>query len=59
MRMWRRLLQGRARHFVLLLPMGLVVGAVVGVGFHDVLFGLAVGAIFGLALALLLTLQTH
>ncbi|MEA3238979.1 MAG: hypothetical protein U9Q94_04260 [Candidatus Bipolaricaulota bacterium] len=57
--MWRNLLRGRARHFVLLLPMGLVVGAVVGVGFHDVLFGLAAGAIFGLALGLLLTLQTH
>lgn len=57
--MWRNLLHGRARHFATLLPMGLVVGAMVGVGFHDVLFGLAAGAIFGLALALLLTLQTH
>jgi len=57
--MWRNLFRGRARHFALLLPMGLAVGAVAGVGFHDVLFGLAAGAIFGLALGLLLTLQTH
>jgi len=57
--MWRNLLRGRTRHFALLLPIGLAVGAVVGVGFHDVLFGLAAGAIFGLALGLLLTLQTH
>ena len=57
--MWRNLLRGRTRHFAILLPMGIVVGAVVGVGFHDVLFGLAAGAIFGLALGLLLTLQTH
>jgi len=57
--MSRRLLHARAKHFALLLPMGLAVGAAVGVGFHDVLFGLAAGAIFGFALALLLTLQTH
>ncbi len=57
--MWRKVMHGRARHFALLLPMGLAVGAVVGVGFRDVLFGLAAGAIFGFALALLLTLQTH
>jgi len=57
--MWRKVMHGRVRHFALLLPMGLAVGAVVGVGFHDVLFGLAAGAIFGFALALLLTLQTH
>ncbi len=55
----RRLLTGKGKHFMLLLPMGLVIGALVGVGFHDVLFGLAVGAIFGFALALLFTLQTH
>ncbi|MCD6136562.1 hypothetical protein J7J63_07630 [Candidatus Bipolaricaulota bacterium] len=55
----RRLLRGKGKHFMLLLPMGLVIGALVGVGFHDVLFGLTVGAIFGLALALLFTLQTH
>lgn len=53
------MLRGRARHFVLLLPTGLVVGGLVGVGFHDVFFGLAAGVIFGLALGLLLTLQTH
>jgi len=57
--MSRRLLHARAKHFARLLPMGLAVGAAVGVGFHDVLFGLAAGAIFGFALALLLTLQTH
>lgn len=57
--MWRRLLRGKARHFVFLLPMGLVVGALVGIGFHDVLFGLAVGAVLGLAFTLLFTLQTH
>ena len=57
--MWRRLLRGKARHFVFLLPMGLAVGALVGIGFHDVLFGLAVGAVLGLAFTLLFTLQTH
>lgn len=55
----RKLLRGRAKHFVLLLPMGLVVGALVGVGFHDIIFGLVVGLGFGFALALLFTLQTH
>lgn len=57
--MWRKLLRGKARHFVFLLPMGLIVGVLVGVGFHDVLFGLATGAVLGLAFALLFTLQTH
>lgn len=43
----------------ILLPGGIIVGTLVGIGFHDVLFGLAAGAIIGLALALLFTLQTH
>ncbi len=55
--MWRRLLRGRARHFIFLLSMGLVVGTLVGAGFHDVLFGLTTGVVMGLALALLFTLQ--
>ncbi len=59
MRMWRKLLQGRARHFTILLAMGLIVGVLVGVGFQDVLFGLAAGVVIGLALALLFSLQTR
>jgi len=44
---------GRWRHLVLLLPLGVAFGTVVGVLFHDVLFGLGVGAGFGAVFGLL------
>lgn len=45
---------GRWRHLVVLVPLGVAVGAVAGFGFGDVLFAVGVGAAFGTAFGLLL-----
>ena len=44
---------GRWRHLVVLVPLGVAVGAVAGFGFDDLLFGLAAGAAFGVVFGLL------
>ncbi len=55
--MFRRWLRSRARHFLILLPAGLVVGVLVGWAFNDVLFGLAVGPTLGALFAMLFALR--
>lgn len=44
---------GRWRHIVVLVPLGLAVGAAAGFGFDDVLFGVGVGAAFGVIFGVL------
>ncbi len=44
---------GRWRHLVVLLPLGVAVGAAAGFGFDDLVFGLEMGAALGLVLGLL------
>ncbi len=55
----RKVLWKRGRHFILLVPMGTLVGLVAGIIFHDVIFAVIVGAAFGVTLATLFTIQTH
>ncbi len=55
--MFRRWLRVRARHFLILIPVGLVVGTLVGWAFNDVLFGLAIGPTLGALFAMLFTLR--
>jgi hypothetical protein len=49
----RSLLRSRWRHALILIPLGAVVGLVVGILFRDVAFGVGVGAAFGVGLGLL------
>lgn len=49
----------KARHFVILIPLGLSVGAIVGLLFHDPLFGLLSGFVLGVLIASLFAIQTR
>ncbi len=49
----------KARHFVILIPMGLAVGAVVGLLFRDPLFGLLSGFVLGSLIASIFAIQTR
>ena len=57
--MLRRLARSRARHFLVLLPLGAAVGTLVGAALQDVLFGLAVGSILGVLFAALFTFRVR
>ncbi len=48
---------GRFRHLVMLVPLGAAVGAVGGLIWQDVLFGMAVGVGFGVVYGLLFALR--
>ncbi len=48
---------GRWRHIVLLVPLGVAVGAVVGLLWDDIVFGLLAGAGLGAAFGLLFALR--
>ncbi len=48
---------GRWRHLAILFPLGLGVGALGGLVWHDLLFGLAVGAGFAVLYGLLFALR--
>jgi len=57
--MFSRLVHSRARHVLILGPLGLIVGTVVGALFNDVLFGLLAGFALGLLFSGLFALRTH
>ena len=57
--MFQRLLRTRAKHLVVLLPLGLVVGTAVGAIFGDVRFGVLAGLGLGIVLSGLLTLRAR
>jgi len=57
--MTKRPISPRLRHFVILIPGGLLVGVIVGLLFHDPLFGLLSGIGLGVLIATLFALQTH
>lgn len=54
-----RLLHSRAKHVIILLPLGLVVGTVVGAMFADVGFGVLAGFGIGILLSGLFTFRAH
>jgi len=47
----------RLRHLALLIPLGTIVGLLVGLAFNDLLFGLGAGAGLGLLFGILLTVR--
>ncbi len=49
----------RLRHFVILVPLGLGVGAVVGYLFGDLTFGLLSGIGLGVLIAAVFAIQAH
>ncbi|MBU1050163.1 hypothetical protein KKG90_09100 [Candidatus Bipolaricaulota bacterium] len=55
--MFRSLPNSRWKHLVRLIPLGAIVGLVVGYFFHDILFGLAIGCIFGMLLGLMFAVR--
>jgi uncharacterized membrane protein len=57
--MCRRVARSRARHFLFLVPLGAGVGTVTGAAFQDTLFGLAVGSVLGVLLAVVVTVRTR
>jgi hypothetical protein len=48
---------GRWKHLVILLPLGVAIGAVGGLIWNDLLFGLAIGAGFGIFYGLIFALR--
>lgn len=59
MTMFPKLIHSRARHVLILGPLGLIVGTIAGTLFNDVLFGLLAGFVLGLLLSGLFVLRTH
>ncbi len=57
--MTKRPSSGKLRHFVILIPLGLAVGAIVGLLFRDPLFGLLSGFVLGVLLASIFAIQTR
>jgi len=57
--MFSKFVHSRARHVLILIPLGLIVGTVVGALFNDVLFGLLAGFVLGLLFSGLFALRTH
>jgi len=57
--MFQRLLRSRAKHLVILLPLGLVVGTAIGAIFGDVWFGVLAGLGLGILLSGLFTLRAR
>ena len=57
--MFQRLFRSRAKHVVVLLPLGLVVGMAVGAIFGDVRFGVLAGLGLGALLSGLFTLRAR
>jgi len=57
--MFRQLLRSRAKHVIILLPLGLAVGTVVGGLFGDVAFGVVTGAGLGTLLGGLFALRAR
>ncbi len=57
--MFQRLLRSRAKHLVILLPLGLVVGTAIGAIFGDVRFGVLAGLGLGIVLSGLFTLRAR
>jgi len=55
--MLSNLLASRWKHVIRLLPMGAIVGLVIGYLFHDLLYGLLVGCVFGGLLGLLFVVR--
>ncbi len=55
----KRTISPRLRHFIILIPLGLVVGSIVGWAFQDPLFGLLSGIGLGILIATVFALQTH
>lgn len=54
---WSRLTGSRWRHVLTLLPLGVLVGLLVGWGFDDLVFGVLVGGVFGAAFGLLFAVR--
>ncbi len=48
---------GRWKHLVTLLPLGIAVGAIGGLVWHDLIYGLAVGAGFAVFYGLIFALR--
>ena len=49
----------RLRHFVILIPLGLGVGAITGYLFGDVVWGLLSGVVLGVVIAALFAVQAR
>ena len=56
--MLRRLGRSRARHVLVLAPLGAAIGTLVGVVFRDLLFGLAIGSVLGVLFGAVFALRT-
>ena len=53
----KTILHSRARHLVMLTPLGLATGAILGALFDDLVYGLLAGLVLGLAFSGLLALR--